>query len=161
TLWAMFAVYVLRAPPDIHHDCAMYLQSGQMLLDGAVPYVDVVEINPPLIMYLNVLPALAAWLTGWPPIPAFFACVLALVGWSVWQVYAEVQLLIGRAAAMIVAISWLGFNLVVWGGGVFGQREQLFLLFYVPFLLARSRRWGGATLSGGSLVLGVPAGLGT
>ena len=60
---------ILNAPARINHDNAMYLAMGEGLLRGEVPYVDLIDLNPPLIVYLNTIPAAAARLLGiYPPL---------------------------------------------------------------------------------------------
>ena len=53
-------VGVWQTPERINADCALRLQEAELLLNGAVPYLDFVDIDRPLITYLNVLPV------GWP-----------------------------------------------------------------------------------------------
>src|SRR5689334_2033738 len=75
----LLSVAFLRFPTDIAHAVAMYLYAGKLILRGYVPYVDVIDLNPPLIMYLCVP---AAWIsehTGLPPGTTFhLATVLAI-----------------------------------------------------------------------------------
>ena len=47
-------------PMRIKSDCALYLEMGRQLLEGKLPYVDFGEVNPPLIIYLNAIPAFVA-----------------------------------------------------------------------------------------------------
>ncbi|MBK7838137.1 MAG: hypothetical protein IPJ49_10765 [Candidatus Obscuribacter sp.] len=53
TTWHFFSL-----PYAISGDTAMYLQTGQFLLEGKLPYRDFQDLNPPLIMYVCALPAL-------------------------------------------------------------------------------------------------------
>src|ERR1700679_1637233 len=56
-------LYKLRYPLEINTDNAVYLAVAQLLLGGKQPYVDFYDTNPPLIMYLNVIPAaIGNWL---------------------------------------------------------------------------------------------------
>ena len=64
-------VGVWQTPQRINADCALYLQQAELLFDGAVPYRDFVDTNPPLIAYLNVLPVALARTLGVSPIAAF------------------------------------------------------------------------------------------
>ena len=48
------AVSIWQTPQRINHDCANYLHIAEMVLDGAVPYCTVVNINPPLSTYLHI-----------------------------------------------------------------------------------------------------------
>ncbi len=156
-------VLILRNPQRINHDCALYLQCGTLLMEGKLPYVDFVDINPPLIMYLSALPASLARMLSVGPILPFSLCVLALVAWSTLALQAQ-ALASGAVSRPVVAALgclWAGFSLLLWDMCEFGQREHLFLLLYLPFLIARWRRWNGGSVrpSVGGL-LGVGAGVG-
>ena len=47
--------YIIYYPLSTNLGSAMYLQAGQMLLEGQMPYVDFVDINPPLIIYVSAI----------------------------------------------------------------------------------------------------------
>ena len=62
---AAILIVALGAIPEffslLQMDKAWYLQAAGMLLDGVRPYVDqFIEMNPPLIMWLNAIPAALA-----------------------------------------------------------------------------------------------------
>jgi len=134
---------VLLSPLRINHDCAVYLQCGELLLDGKLPYVDFIDTNPPLIMYLNVLPAIVARGLHVNPVAVFSLLVVALVALSAAALFAQLRRATPTAAAAILAALWAGDSLRIWVLNDFGQREHLFMLLYVPFLAARWNRWMG------------------
>jgi len=145
----LLCVWAVRAPNRIHYDNALNLQYGQLLIDGKVPYVDFVDTNPPLIMYVNAIPAYVARRLGLNPITVFSLCVVAVVTWSMVVMHAQLKRGLpshqGLGPLSLVSL-WGGFNLLMWIAGPFGQREHLFVLLYVPFLLLRWRRWSGAAV---------------
>jgi hypothetical protein len=51
-------VSVLLHPLRIGWDPALHLQCAQLIVAGGLPYVDMFDVNPPLIWYLDMLPAL-------------------------------------------------------------------------------------------------------
>ncbi|HMY02717.1 MAG TPA: hypothetical protein PKA48_05155, partial [Candidatus Obscuribacter sp.] len=53
-------LYWSMHPLSISADQSVYVQSGLLLLQGKVPYLDFFDFNPPLIVYLNVIPVLVA-----------------------------------------------------------------------------------------------------
>ena len=75
--------YILFNPLSTSVGSALYLQAGEMLLEGQTPYVDFVDINPPLIIYFSALWAGAAKLFGVHPILIFSLGVWLLSGLSV------------------------------------------------------------------------------
>ncbi|MGE5532346.1 MAG: hypothetical protein ACM3VW_09545 [Bacteroidota bacterium] len=62
----MFLALIAAHPDRVNHDSAQHLQIGQMILHGAVPFIDVYDTNPPLIMYLSAIPAGIAQALGVP-----------------------------------------------------------------------------------------------
>lgn len=53
-------LFFLSYPLLTYADQAFYLQCGKIILAGGVPYRDVFDWNPPLIMYLAVIPILVS-----------------------------------------------------------------------------------------------------
>ncbi|MBK7841277.1 MAG: hypothetical protein IPJ49_27065 [Candidatus Obscuribacter sp.] len=49
-------------PLNVSADQSVYLQCGELILQGKVPYRDFFDFNPPLIMYINVIPVALAHL---------------------------------------------------------------------------------------------------
>lgn len=154
---------IIRYPLQIHHDCALLLQQGQLILDGWVPYVSFIEVNPPLIMYLNVLPAFLARSLGLNALPTFSFLVLILAVWSATSIYKSLRLLDRKndtQSAVVVFATYLGITLLV-VGNEFGQREHLFSALCFPFIFLRLLRWSGEYVPAyRGAVLGVLAAIG-
>jgi hypothetical protein len=153
--WCLFAICALcivhstiiqlNDPLELNWDPAMYLHFAQMLLRGGIPYVDFVDINPPMIIYLSTIPATIAHLVDLHVIVVFKLMMGVLSFASVAMIF----LILRRS--MIVDKNWPypAFVLVVianiglWVGREYGQREHIFLLTYLPFFFLRWRRWEG------------------
>src|SRR4051794_28574478 len=58
-IWA--AVYLL---PPINFDVSLILSVSQRWLEGERLYVDLIDVNPPLIFVLNLIPAAISKATG-------------------------------------------------------------------------------------------------
>ncbi|MBY0552532.1 MAG: hypothetical protein K2W95_34945 [Candidatus Obscuribacterales bacterium] len=127
-------------PWQIDCDCAMYLRCGQLLLEGKLPYVDFVDINPPLIMYLNLLPASLAKLTSLPLLVAFkcfFWCVTVLAWLTATTILStNKNHSDGRFFGPFILSAAL-FDLMCGLWEQFGQRDQLFAVWLFPFFLVR------------------------
>ncbi|HLC03588.1 MAG TPA: hypothetical protein VJK02_11170 [Anaerolineales bacterium] len=158
-------ILTLINPLRVNRDASLHLLIGQLLLRGALPYVDYVEINPPLIHYLHVLPvALADWI-GVNPIPVFLVLVLAL---SVGSIAGAIYLLsrnipvegylIGGIAALAITV----LDLKLFNTNEFGQREHIFLLQVMPYMILRWLRRRGRLANGNNLgvLVGLAAGIG-
>jgi hypothetical protein len=163
-LLAVILVLVARWPLGIGHDAAMYLQAGALLVDGEVPYVDFVDLNPPLIVYLSALPAALARALGAHPAPVFLLLVWLATAASVLATYRWLCGGLEPPAGLhadLVALVLAGMSLWLLWSDLFGQREHLFALALVPYLVARHRTWCGHGVSAAAAVAaGVLAGVG-
>src|SRR5687768_11876217 len=85
-LGAMFvaiATFWVTHPLLQYLDQTMYLGLAQLFLDGMRPYVDMVDFNPPLILYINLIPALIERWFHVHILTAFYSFVLGLMMLSV------------------------------------------------------------------------------
>ncbi len=132
------AIVAFRRSFFVNHDAALYLQCGQLILEGKTPYVDFYDNNPPLIMYLNTLPVMFSNLTGLSVMQAFAALVLLSILVSTFTI-AWIMARAGLPAIQIQLFlsAWLSLNLMTLYFQDFGQREHLFMIFATPFLLSR------------------------
>lgn len=148
---------VFRGP--LNHDVAWYLHMAEEALSGRRLYVDVVDPNPPPVVFLMMLPALLARVTGIPGPAAARGFVLVLLASSValsWR--------LGRSAlpgwsgpargALFVILAGL---LVSFPGFEFGQREHLVLASLLPYLFASA----GVAATGRSRGRAVPLAAGS
>jgi hypothetical protein len=158
------AMSIWQTPRRINHDCASYLHMAELVLEGAVPYCGVVDVNPPLSIYLHIPLAWLARELCVSPIVVFQVGVILLLFASAAEM---VFLLRRRGSGMrpaeqgAVVLAWTAlFLLIDWRGDV-GQREHLFVLTYVPYLLLRILRYRrGSVAIWFAVLLGVQAGVG-
>ncbi len=143
---ALLFLPVIIAPP-LNHDVAAVLHFSQRWFAGERLYADLIDVNPPLVFVLNLLPAAIADLTPLDGPTAFHLCMLALGGF-VWWLAQRVR---DRASeggierALTDALPPL-FLLTV--GYDFGQREHLMALCSLPYVLAATRRARGEAPQG-------------
>ena len=73
TAAALLAVLfiILIHPMRIGFDQAKYLIMADMLWHGKTLYVDIIDLNPPLICYISLIPSLASALFNIPASLAF------------------------------------------------------------------------------------------
>ncbi|HUL09871.1 MAG TPA: hypothetical protein VLV76_26305 [Candidatus Acidoferrum sp.] len=125
----------------LHHDVSWYLVATNRLLDGALLYVDIIEVNPPLAFYLTMPPVAFARLTGIAPAACFIGYVFLLIAVSLFLIRRlldrQAALSAGYRSVMLLAAATA---LAVAPIGVFGQREHLMLIFALPYLLLMSAR---------------------
>lgn len=148
-----------RAHARISHDVAWYLLVAERILDGAVLYEDIIEVNPPLGMWFALPSALISRLLGVDAIEVFTGFTLLLVLLSL-GLSASVLRRSGLPAGIPLLI--IGLAVLFLPGRDFGQREHLLFTLCVPWLLLRSARLDAksfpahlALLIGGLAALGV------
>ena len=162
-LFAVLAVAIVGAGARFGWDQALYFQSGKEILAGRLPFVDVVDVNPPAIMFLNVLPALFQRLTRLPAALAFnFAVLLLATCCTAWvaRLLSRTCATLARTRRITLVFGYASITPLAWALDVFGQREHLVVLLLLPMVLvrwARRRRLPVGRLDG--VITGVCAGI--
>lgn len=140
-LWALGYLF-----PPINHDAALILDAAKRWLDGSRLYVDVIDVNPPLIFVLSLLPEVLARVVGVIDGPtAFVLLTLGLIALSLSMTHrlsASVGELFGPVTCFVL-LPLIAFLLVVYPDDMFGQREHLMLAAAMPYLLAAAARSAG------------------
>lgn len=155
---------ILLHPLRIGWDPALHLQCAQLIAAGGLPYVDMFDVNPPLIWYLDVLPAVVASQFNLPVTLTFnlFMWLLMVLSASLCAYIALTKLERNSYAHMInfgLIFGLLYFNFFLTFD--FGQREQIFVLLYFPFLFLRYARYSGAAIvKSEAILIGLLAGIG-
>lgn len=123
-------------------DQALYLDAAQWIMDGKVPYRDFFDWNPPLIMYLSMLPIMVSKVLPFHPI--FWLNMLIIV-----STFAS------ACGALYIAYRYLGRDeffmfIPMCAGATFNvfeqrfdmaEREQIFMILYLPFMVLRYAIW--------------------
>ncbi|MFQ5418140.1 MAG: hypothetical protein ACE5FL_14020 [Myxococcota bacterium] len=134
---------------QVHHDAAWLLIATGRLLDGARLYVDdVIETNPPLILYLYTPAVLLGRSLGVSLPGVLNATVLALTLGSITVCNRALAAVLGAGRdrlrfALLVVLTVLGCVTV---GEDFGQRDHILWLLLVPYLLLVAARMQGVKL---------------
>ena len=157
-------VGVWQAPQRINANCARYLQQSELLFDGAVPYHDFVNTDPPLIAYLNLFPVVLARMLGVSPITRLWRLrrfLAADFGVGAALLLRQRRMGLPAVGRGLVLLAWIASYFVVDWHGDTGQQEHLFILLYVPYLFLRILRHRGGTVAVWlAILLGVQAGIG-
>lgn len=130
-------------------DVSYFVLADARILDGAVPYVDIMETNPPLAFWLTMPPVWLARLLHLPLHTVFVAyvCLMIAAGLAVTrQVLRSAGEISGDIVLLLLA-SVAALTLVP--AEAFGQREHFAALLALPYLaaaaqLAEGRRPGTA-----------------
>ena len=150
---------MLRSP--LKDDIAWLLYVARRWLAGRELYVDVVEINPPLIVWISAIPIRLAGMLGidaqFTAIPFFIAVVLACAWWTASLLRGSGKLFEDR----LPVFAAIGTVLLVVPAGDLGQREHLLVAAILPYLALFARSLGGDRAEPRDAVIaGVLAGLG-
>ncbi|MBA3495648.1 MAG: hypothetical protein H0T86_00905 [Gemmatimonadales bacterium] len=148
-----------RSP--LNGDAAWILYCARRMLDGERMYVNLVEINPPLVFWLNLPVIWFARLTSLPEIPTYRGFVIALALLSLAACAGLLRRAWGAegpaALAFLFAVTTVLFAMPA---GYFGQREHLVLALITPYLLAAAAELRGVAIGRGSgVALGLAAAL--
>ncbi len=156
---AVVLATAIRSP--LKDDVAWLLYVSRRWLEGQRLYEDLVEVNPPLIIWIYAIPAwIAAALGAAPKLVAIPFFALILLGFAAWSA----ALLQGRAnvfTSPVPAFATIGIVLMALPGVEFGQREHLLIAAVLPYLCLYARELDGEAeprLTG--LLAGMAAGLG-
>jgi hypothetical protein len=143
-------------------DVAFLLFAADRVLNGARLYVDVVEINPPLIVALNVPVVVASRALALPPALVYQLAVFSLLGLCLAGTSALFRRLFPDEPALRHGlIVLLALVLFAMPGLDFGEREHLMLALILPYVWVAGGRVAGWSppLRLGALV-GICAGVG-
>jgi hypothetical protein len=153
---------LLRTP--MKDDLAWLIWVARQWLRGDELYVDIVEVNPPLIVWISALPVLLADVLGVTAkqiaIPLFGAAAM-LSAWVSARLLQGVGPVFARPVPVFTAIACV---LLLMPGVEFGQREHLLVIGMLPHLAILIRGLEGlpvhpAASAGGGLLAGLACGL--
>ena len=123
----------LRSP--LKDDIAWLLYVARRWMAGRELYVDVVEVNPPLIVWISAVPLeIARWLDITPQFTAMPVFVTAVLGCAWWTA----NLLRPRGglfAARLPVFAVIGSLLLLLPAADLGQREHLLVAAFLPYLV--------------------------
>jgi len=158
----MTLIGIAFTPHYLGPDVTLYTEIGQKMLDGQRPYVDYEENNFPMIHALYMIPALMTRITSLPPTITLQICLIVVLllsltlTWRLLIAYQESHSLALMVVFGMALVSWLMFNTFQWG-----QREHLFTLLYLPWLVVRVMRRDEKPIGRGmALTVGLMAGIG-
>lgn len=131
--------------PPHNHDAAALLQFAERWLQGERLYVDLIDVNPPLIIMLSLLPAAIGQHTPIAPLTALIACTFAFIGCCValsFRLLVPDGRVTGSAYRLLLPPLILYLTIVL-PGIEFSQRENLMVASAFPYLLLAAARIDG------------------
>jgi len=146
----------------LNHDVAWYIYVARGLIEGKTLYVDFVEVNPPLGIWLLVPVVWLGQAAGIDAVPLLYGLILALTFGVIVLLrrYLRAWPSLGAAGGNF-ALLLIAFVLLFVPGRNFAQREHLMVLCFVPWLFLRAARAHGFVPSSiESIAAGAAAALG-
>lgn len=143
-------------------DQAAYLEMAELITAGKLPYIDFFEWNPPLIMYLNLIPIWLAKVAHIPAIEMFNYSVISLCAFSAFMSLHIASKYMNKQQFFVIlpllfAAAFFNQNQTI----NIGEREHLFVICYLPFFILRGLTWQGQQISKFDAVIsGLIAGFG-
>lgn len=164
--WLMVALGVFAlagaaavALRPMNGDASWYVYIAGRFLDGDRPYVDLIDTNPPLILWLNMGVVALARLLGAAPLAAYPIFVFGVVGLGLALAWRTSRGL--PDSLRQTSLAAFGFFLLVGVGPAFGQREHLMLALILPYAYASAAEARGERCPRGlGIVTGGLAGVG-
>jgi len=133
--------------PPLNHDVAAVLSFSERWLAGEHLYADLIDVNPPLIYVLNLIPAALEAVT---PLSGPAALQLCVVVWGLlaWGLALRVRERDDEGPAERALLDVLPGLFLFDAGYDFGQREHLMAVAALPYVLAAARRAASERPSG-------------
>jgi len=129
---------ILIAPTSINADVSWLLYVSQQMLAGDALYVDIVEVNPPLIAWMGIPIVALAQLTGLPIGASFKAFIFMLAAGSLLF---SAKILRGQKSRNIgLILITATYAVTILPAFSFGQREHIMVMLCLPYLFAAAAR---------------------
>ncbi len=156
---ALVLFATMRTP--LKDDIAWLLYVARRWMAGRALYVDVVEVNPPLIVWISAIPIQIGGWFGIDPqriaMPFFIAEVMGCALWTSMLLRARG----GLFADTVPVFAVIGTVMLVVPAADLGQREHLLVAAMLPYLVLFAGSLDGrAPKLSSSIVAGVLAGIG-
>ena len=160
---AAIGVYAIFQLQHANHDVSWLIQCAVRMLNGAVLYRDIIEVNPPLIILLIIAPIWLAEMLGLDPTTAFhvFCIIIGAASLALCNRVDSGGLFERMPRTRALFYLLLAFFYFVYSIPHFGQREHLMIMLVMPYLVLAAERRGqrhvGAKLA---VTIGLFAGIG-
>lgn len=145
------------APAFVNHDAGWYLYVVERWFAGAGLYRDVIDTNPPLIVWLTAPSVAVSRMSGWPATAVFKGFIFALSAASIFALRSIVRRSWPEREFLMVAT--VAFVMLPFVKEDFGQREHLAVLLTMPYAVLAGARSGGIGSPQRALI-GTAAGIG-
>jgi hypothetical protein len=142
-LAAMY-IWLTFGAPDLNRDVALILTAGERIAHGALPYVDVIDINPPTAFYVSTIPAFVSSLLGIPLAYAGFYfwwfIITGSLGMMIWLI-AKIFPKKGAVDFLFLTAVIILSTILIYAREDYAERDHVIILWLVCFALVRYARY--------------------
>jgi len=141
--------------PDLipNPDSAWLIYAAGRWLDGQKLYIDIMETNPPLIIWLSAIPVWLSRFFGNSPFLIFSVAAVLVTMLNLLSLYLisktiKTQKILGEKFNFTALLLYIAFGFFLFTPAIYGQREALFVALVLPYLLwSLSLRGGEADVA--------------
>jgi hypothetical protein len=119
----------------VHHDVGYWIDAAGRLLDGAVLYRDLIELNPPTNYAITLLPVALARGAGLDPVLTFHAFVLGLAVLAATMSACVLRRVLDDMVTAQLIFLPLAIVFLALPHHDFGQREHILAMLVLPYFL--------------------------
>lgn len=118
-------------------DSSWLIYVAQRMADGQKPYIDFMETNPPLILWISLLPVWVGRFLHISPFMVFSFLVTLLNIASLVLVARTIRgrELLGSKPVFGAVLLYIAFGFFLLSPAIYGQREFLFISLVLPYLI--------------------------
>lgn len=145
--------------PPLNHDAAVVLNVSKRWLEGEWIYVEAIDVNPPLIFVLSLLPEALAKILPFSSPTILVGCLVIWITASFWICLRLVHFTVNghKPLGRVVIPACMLFLMSMLPNDMFAQREHILLIATFPYLLLAAARGDGLTLPSRPLRLATAA----
>ena len=129
----------IRSASSLVHDTSWFFNMVEQMQQGKRLYVDLIEVNPPLGIWLTWPIVRLSQITRWSDVNILYASLLILTALSLlWsnRVLARAQTLSCHSRHLLILL--LAIFLLFYPGPNFAEREHFIIIAFMPWLLLRA-----------------------
>lgn len=141
--------------PPLNHDAGALLQFADRMVGGERLYLDLIDINPPMVIWLDMIPAALSRMMGVSLPSALVGFLLAMFAGVLvfaWMIARQTLDSVCNATLLKIIAPVTLFCVLVYPAYSFAQREHLMFVAALPYLLVATARLDGQQIGPGTRI---------
>lgn len=117
-------------------DTSWLIYAAGRVIDGEKLYIDIMETNPPLIIWISMLPVILARALDVPPLILFPLLIALLSLFSLWLTTGLMRndTFLSQKRVFYPLVLYIAFGFFLLTPAIYGQREMLLIVLVLPYL---------------------------